>query len=227
MKATRFASRLAWVLLGVGLSSTAFAETPARPTTPARPSQPTQQPAQPGATGQTGQVGQAGQARQFQFPAIKTPSDGSVAGILKETNKFEIDLANGAADKATNPQVKQYATQVMTDWKTSDQSLDDVAKRANIKTEDNDATKSVRQMGDQMKDQFKNLEGAAYDRAYVDHEVAFNSSLMNYIDNQLIPNAQNANLKQLLTSQRQIVSTHLDAAKRLQSSLMQGPQGTQ
>ena len=65
----------------------------------------------------------------------------------------------------------------------------------------------------------KTLKGAAFDKAYVDHEVVYHQAVIDAIDKTLIPSAQNAELKALLVKVRPAFVAHLDHAKQLQSTL--------
>jgi len=63
------------------------------------------------------------------------------------------------------------------------------------------------------------LRGAAFDKAYVDHEVAYHQAVLDAVDKTLIPNAKNAELKALLVKVRPAFVAHLEHAKHLQASL--------
>jgi putative membrane protein len=63
------------------------------------------------------------------------------------------------------------------------------------------------------------LKGAAFDKAYVDHEVVYHQQVIDAIDKTLIPSAQNAELKALLVKVRPAFIAHLDHAKHLQASM--------
>ena len=63
--------------------------------------------------------------------------------------------------------------------------------------------------------------GAAFDRAYIDHEVAYHQQVLDAINNTLIPNAQNAELKALLQQTAPAIEAHLQHAKELQTPLGQ------
>ena len=64
----------------------------------------------------------------------------------------------------------------------------------------------------------KTLKGAAFDKAYVDHEVAYHQQVIDALDKTLIPGATNEELKALLIKVRPAFVAHLEHAKRLQSS---------
>jgi putative membrane protein len=63
------------------------------------------------------------------------------------------------------------------------------------------------------------MSGAAFDSAYIASEVTYHQELLDGINNALIPNAQNAELKALLEQTRPAVEAHLKHAQELQTSL--------
>jgi putative membrane protein len=65
----------------------------------------------------------------------------------------------------------------------------------------------------------KKLTGSAFDKAYVDQEVAYHAAVLDAVDKTLIPGAKNAELKALLVKVRPAFVAHLEHAKHLQSSL--------
>ena len=65
----------------------------------------------------------------------------------------------------------------------------------------------------------KKLKDGAFDKAYVDHEVAYHQAVLDAIDKVLIPSAQNAELKDLIVKVRPAIATHLEHAKHAQADL--------
>jgi len=65
----------------------------------------------------------------------------------------------------------------------------------------------------------KKLKGAEFDRAYVDHEVEYHQQVVDAIDKTLLPNAKNAELKDLITKVRPAIVAHLEHAKQIQAKL--------
>ena len=65
----------------------------------------------------------------------------------------------------------------------------------------------------------KTLKGAAFDKAYIDHEVAYHEQVLDAVDKTLIPNAKNEELKALLVKVRPAFVAHLEHAKMIQSSM--------
>jgi len=63
------------------------------------------------------------------------------------------------------------------------------------------------------------LSGAAFDKAYIDHEVAYHQQVLDAVDKTLIPSAKNEELKALLIKVRPAFVSHTEHAKQLQSTL--------
>ena len=59
----------------------------------------------------------------------------------------------------------------------------------------------------------------AFDRAYIDREVAFHQTVLDALDDTLIPGATNEELRGLLQQVRPAIEAHLEHARELQSSL--------
>jgi len=91
--------------------------------------------------------------------------------------------------------------------------------KLHVTPEPNDTSKSLQKGGDENMTALKKLSGAAFDKAYVDHEVAYHQAVLDAVDKTLIPSAQNAELKALLVKVRPAFVAHLEHAKQLQSSL--------
>ena len=62
-------------------------------------------------------------------------------------------------------------------------------------------------------------KGDAWDKAYIDHEVAYHQAVLDAVDKTLIPNAKNEELKALLVKVRPAFVAHLEHAKQIQASL--------
>ena len=61
--------------------------------------------------------------------------------------------------------------------------------------------------------------GKAFDKAYIDNEVAYHKAVISALETVLIPQAQNAELKSLLQSVVPAFKTHLEHAEMVQSDI--------
>jgi putative membrane protein len=88
-----------------------------------------------------------------------------------------------------------------------------------VKPEDNPTAQSLKSGGDANVKALSALSGAAFDKAYIDHEVAYHQQVLDAVDKTLIPSSQNAELKTLLEKVRPAFVAHLEHAKQVQQSL--------
>ena len=124
-----------------------------------------------------------------------------------------------AAQKGTRPDVKQFGQRMVTDHGGVNKQAVALAGRLSLTPEENPTSTQLKQGGEQSAKQLNGLSGAAFDRAYIDHEVEYHQTVLDALDKTLIPNAQNAELKALLVKVRPAFVTHLEHAKHVQASL--------
>ena len=147
------------------------------------------------------------------------PSDPQIAHIVVTANQIDIDAGKIAKSKSKNKEVQQFAQQMITDHGAVNKQAVALAKKLGVKPEDNDTSKSLKKGAQENVANLKKLKGAEFDKAYVDHEVAYHQAVLDAIDKVLIPSAQNAELKGLIEKVRPAIQAHLDHAKHIQADL--------
>jgi putative membrane protein len=147
------------------------------------------------------------------------PTDAEIASIVVTANQVDIDAGKLAAARSSNADVKQFAQLMVTDHTSVNKQAVDLATRLKVTPKDNDTSRSLKEGGDKNLANLKTLKGAAFDKAYVDHEVAYHQAVLDAVDKTLIPSASNADLKALLVKVRPAFVAHLEHAKHLQASL--------
>jgi putative membrane protein len=147
------------------------------------------------------------------------PTDPQIALIAVTADTVDIEAGKLAASKTTNAQVKEFAELMIRDHTSVNEQATALAKRLNVTPEESATSKSLKADGDKMKTKLEGLSGAAFDKAYVDNEVAYHQTVLDALDKTLIPNAKNADLKGLLESVRPVIASHLDHAKMIQKSV--------
>jgi putative membrane protein len=147
------------------------------------------------------------------------PNDAQIAAIVVTANQVDIDAGNYAAAHAGAEDVKTFANLMVTDHTSVNKSAVELAGRLHLTPEDNATAQSLKKGGDDNVAHLKTLSGAPFDRAYVDHEVAYHEAVLKALDTTLIPSATNADLKALMVKVRPAFVAHLDHAKMLQAKL--------
>jgi len=156
---------------------------------------------------------------QAQNAASPDLSDPEVAHVAVTANTIDIDLAKFAQTRTTNGAVKQFAATMITDHSAVNEQAAALAKKLGVTPTDNAVSQSLEIGAKQARQTLEPLHGKAFDRAYMDREVAYHQAVLDAIDKLLIPTTDNAELKQLLTAVRPAVATHLEHAKQVRSEL--------
>ena len=160
------------------------------------------------------------------FPAVGVVANGvtdaQIASIVVTANQVDIDAGKLAKSRSTNGDVKTFAELMVTDHTGVNKSAVDLAGKLKVTPQDNPTSQSLKAGGDKNLAHLKTLSGAAFDKAYVDHEVVYHQQVIDALDKTLIPGATNEELKALLIKVRPAFVAHLEHAKHLQSSLAKG-----
>ena len=149
------------------------------------------------------------------------PTDPQIAAIVVTANQVDIDAGKLAKSKSHSKDVKQFAQLMITDHSGVNKSATELVQKLHVTPESNATSESLQKGGDENLAALKELHGHAFDRGYIDHEVAYHQSVLDALDTTLIPNAHNAELKELLVKVRPAFVSHLEHAKHLQSTLSQ------
>jgi len=147
------------------------------------------------------------------------PGDAQIAAIVVTANQVDIDAGKLAKAKGHAKEVRDFAQRMITDHSGVNKSATELVQKLKVTPEPNPTSQSLQQGGDQNLSNLKKLEGAGFDKAYIDHEVAYHEAVVSALDKTLIPSAQNAELKALLVKVRPAFVAHLDHAKEIQASL--------
>jgi putative membrane protein len=158
-------------------------------------------------------------ADQKAAAAAAGPTDPQIAAIVVTANTVDIDAGKFAKNKTKDPEIKKFAQQMITDHTAVNKSAVDLVTKLKVTPEENDTSRALKKGGDDNLAALKDLKGKEFDKAYVDHEVTYHQSVLDAIDNTLVPNAKNAELKALLEKVRPSIAAHLDHAKHIQSTM--------
>ena len=148
-----------------------------------------------------------------------TPTDPQIAAIVVTANQVDIDAGQLAKAKGHSKDVREFAQRMVTDHTAVNKSATELVQKLHVTPEPNPTSQGLQQGGDQNLATLRKLEGAAFDQAYIDHEVAYHEQVLSALDKTLIPSAQNAELKALLVKVRPAFVAHLEHAKQIQATL--------
>jgi putative membrane protein len=151
-------------------------------------------------------------------PAAPALTDPNIVAILDGANMADSAAGSVAAARGTNAEVKSFGRDMMRDHHALRVAGQDLAKKLNvtpaIPAGDNSAATAAA-----WKDSLTAMpRGAAWDKAYIDHEVTVHEQVLNTLQTAQGA-AQNAELKDLITKAAPNIQAHLEHAKQISSTL--------
>ena len=151
-------------------------------------------------------------------PTAPALTDANIAALLDEANAADSAHGKMASTKGTNADVKAFGVLMMNDHHALRKQGQDLVTKLGV-TPTPPANDSLPAKAQAVADSMTAMaKGAAWDKAYIDHEVMMHQEVLTLID-QALGAAQNAELKDLLTKARPNVEMHLKRAQDIQSKL--------
>ena len=146
-------------------------------------------------------------------------TDPEIAAIAVAANKIDIEAANIAKSKSKSNEVLQFAQTMITDHQSVIDKATALVTKLGVTPKENAIS---RQLVAQSKKTAKMLQlktGKAFDKAYVDNEVAYHKAVIDLVSSRLIPESQNNELKELLSGAAPIFKAHLEHAQMTQKNV--------
>ena len=154
-------------------------------------------------------------------PATTSPvTDPQIAAIVVAANTVDIKAGELAQSKTTNPKIKQFADTMVRDHTAVNKAAVELVTKLGVTPEENETSRSLTSSGEQTRERLRGLTGKEFDIAYIDNEVTYHATVIKALDDTLIPNAKNAELKALLIKVRPSFVTHLQHAEQLKASMI-------
>lgn len=151
-------------------------------------------------------------------PAAPAMTDANIVAYLDAANVADSAGGKVASTKGTDKDVQAFGKMMMGEHHALRVAGQDFAKKASITPEaaSNDTTKAHGEH--ELSTLNSTPKGAAWDKAYIDGEVATHQSVL---DNAKSAHdaTQNADLKALLEKATPVIQKHLDRAKEIQKKL--------
>lgn len=144
--------------------------------------------------------------------------DPTIVAIFDAANTWDIETSEIAEKKATTKDIRDLAAMFVRDHKVVRQQGRDLAKKLNVTPTPPKDFALAATHADAMKT-LKSTSGKAFDRAYLENEVAFHKAVIDAIKGTLLPATQNAELKDLQVKVAPAFEAHMLAAQRLLDGL--------
>ena len=160
-----------------------------------------------------------GEARQAAQPVGRL-TDANIAAMVLALNHTDISYAQLVPARAGREDVKRFAERMITDHTGVNQLVNNLLAKIDVAAEDNTASLDMRDESAEKRDIMRELEGFAFDSAYIENEVSYHRKFLTQLDNLLLPAARHAELRGLLTSVRPAVASHLAHAEQVRADVL-------
>jgi putative membrane protein len=147
------------------------------------------------------------------------PTDPQIAHIAYTAGQIDIEAAKQALKKSKNKEVRAFAQDMVRDHSAVNKQALALVKKLKVTPQDNDTSKALVKQADAKRAELAKLSGKAFDKAYVDNEVAYHKTVNGALENTLIPSASNAELKSLLQTGLKVFQGHEQHAEMVDSKL--------
>ena len=149
----------------------------------------------------------------------QAPNDAQIAHIAYTAGNIDIAAGKQALATSHNKAVLDFANEMVRDHTAvNDQALA-LVKKLGVTPQDNPTSQSLSKDAAAKLKTYSSLKGAAFDKAYINNEVAYHKTVNGALANTLIPNAKNAELKSLLETGLKLFKEHQMHAEHLAATV--------
>jgi putative membrane protein len=149
--------------------------------------------------------------------AAQALNDPTIVAIFDAANTWDMETSGLAAKRAKSHDVHEFAEMLVRDHKTVRQQGRDLAKKLGVTPTPPANFGMAKDHAAAMK-KLSALHGAAFDKAYLAHEVAYHKAVLDAVTTTLLPALHNAEVKDFVTKVGPAFQAHMMKAQSLLDS---------
>jgi putative membrane protein len=143
------------------------------------------------------------------------PTDPQIAHIAYTAGQIDISAGNLALSKSKDAMVRSFAEEMVRDHTAVNDKALALVKKLGVTPEPNSTSAALSEAAEKKMKDMDALSGRAFDKAYIENEVAYHKTVNGALSTTLIPNAHNAELKDLLQTGLKLFQEHEQHAEHL------------
>ncbi|CAA9356436.1 MAG: hypothetical protein AVDCRST_MAG11-3838 [uncultured Gemmatimonadaceae bacterium] len=144
--------------------------------------------------------------------------DPAIMGTINTSNAAEITTSELAKERASNAEVKKFANDMIAGHQRMQKQADQLAQKANVAAQPAGKADQMQGMVAAAVDSMKALNGAQFDQKYMAFQVQSHQTTLDNL-RRFEGQAQNPELKAMITKAIPAVQGHLERAQKIQASL--------
>ncbi|HZV61689.1 MAG TPA: DUF4142 domain-containing protein [Methylophilaceae bacterium] len=149
-----------------------------------------------------------------------TLSDEEIVAIVAIANVNELNAGKLAKSNAYQEKVREFAAKMIKDHREMDQKTGKLAVKLRLNPLPTELGESLKAQGNDVMESLKIApKGPIFDKEYMESQVQMHEQVLNLFNNELIPNAKNAQLKALLQKSSKDIESHLEHARQLHEEI--------
>jgi putative membrane protein len=142
-----------------------------------------------------------------------------VLGIIIAANQSEVEMGLQATQRASNPAVRAFAERMVSDHTPAEATMRAMAQRMGLPPRESETSRSLQEFTRTSLDALGARSGMSFDQEYMRLQAQQHRWLLEALERNLIPGAQNEQLRTALQRMRPTIAVHLREAERIHASL--------
>jgi putative membrane protein len=151
-------------------------------------------------------------------PVPQGLDDATIVAIFDAANTYDIETGMLGERKGSSKEVKAVAAGLIRDHKAVRQQGRDLAAKLGV-TPTPPAVNPLAAQHAKALTELKAKSGAEFDKAFLDHEIAYHQAVIDAVTRTLLPAIKNAELRKFVESVAPAFQAHLDMCKAARAQL--------
>ena len=149
---------------------------------------------------------------------VQSLTDANIIAIFDAANTYDIETGTLGEQKGSSKEVRAVGTSLVRDHQAVRQQGRDLAKKLGV-TPMAPAVNPLAEAHANALAELKAKSGSAFDRAFLDHEIAYHQAVIDAVTKTLLPAIQNAELKAFVEKIAPAFQAHLDMCKAAKAQI--------
>jgi len=146
---------------------------------------------------------------------VAAMSDLEFAHIAYTADNINIRYAHLALALSTNPDIHEFARTMIRDHTAVNEAALALLDKLGASAQNNAVSQSLNENAEKVINDFSKLRGKQFDAAYAANELAYHQSVNDLVENTMIPNIDNAEVKALFEEGLAIFKAHESHAEMM------------
>ena len=145
--------------------------------------------------------------------------DNEVASVAVVANQIDIDYAKIALKRSKNKDILDFAKRMIEDHKAVIEQAAALVKKLGVNPKDNAVSQSLLDNAKKTKIKLRRAPKKEFDIAYISNEVSYHKAVISAVNELLIPETENKELKNLLEAVVPALEAHLGHAEMVHNKI--------